>query len=227
MAKKMKKKRKIKWIPLLIFLLLLILMFFLVSFFMNVRIQNIYVHNNKILTDQEIIELAGIQEYPSFLKSSTTKMENEVKKNPYIKSVEIKRGFIATIHINIEEYDLLFVKESDGKVVVDINKEILVEDKISGIPILLNFVPDTVYGNFIKEMKNVAEDIKDKIAQIEYTPNDYDKSRFLLYMNDGNKVYVTITRFQLINKYNDIYPTLEGKKGILYLDSGNHFEIKN
>ena len=25
---------------------------------------------------------------------------------------------------------------------------------------------------------------------------------------------------------NDINPTLEGKKGILYLDSGNHFEIK-
>lgn len=227
MAKKMKKKRKIKWIPLLIFLVLLILMFFLVSFFMSVRIQNIYVHNNKILTDQAIIELAGIQEYPSFLKSSTTKIENAIKKNPYIKNVEVKRGLIASIHINIEEYDLLFVKESDGKVVVDINKEISVDDKVSGIPILLNFVPDTVYGNFIKEMKNVKFDIKDKIAQIEYTPNDYDKSRFLLYMNDGNKVYVTITRFYLINKYNDIYPTLDGKKGILYLDSGNHFEIKN
>ena len=76
-------------------------------------------------------------------------------------------------------------------------------------------------------MKKVKPEIKDKISQIEYTPNDYDKQRFLLYMNDGNKVYVTITRFNLINKYNDIYPTLGGKKGILYLDSGNHFEIKN
>ena len=33
--------------------------------------------------------------------------------------------------------------------------------------------------------------------------------------------------FNLINKYNDIYPTLDNKKGILYLDSGNHFEIKS
>lgn len=226
MAKKMKKKRKIKWIPLLMFLLFIILMFFLVSFFMNVSIQNIYINNNKVLSDQQIIELAGIQDYPSFLKSSTTKMENAIKKNPYIKNVEVKRGLIASIYINIEEYDLLFTKESDGKVVVDINKEISVEDKISGVPILLNYVPDTVYSDFIKEMKELSLDIKDKIAQIEYVPNDYDKSRFLLYMNDGNKVYVTISRFNLVNKYNDIYPTLEGKKGILYLDSGNHFEIK-
>ena len=30
----------------------------------------------------------------------------------------------------------------------------------------------------------------------------------------------------LFNNYNEIYPTLENKKGILHLDSGNHFEIK-
>ena len=49
----------------------------------------------------------------------------------------------------------------------------------------------------------------------------------MLYMIDGNYVYATLTRFDSVNYYNDIYPTLGGKKGILYLDSGNHFqEIK-
>ena len=49
----------------------------------------------------------------------------------------------------------------------------------------------------------------------------------MLYMVDGNYVYITLTKFDSINYYNEIYPTLEGKKGILYLDSGNHFvEVK-
>lgn len=227
MAKKIKKKRKIKFIPILMFSLLLILIFFLLSFIMRVKIKNIYVYDNKIISDQEIIELAKIEDYPSFLKISTSTIEKNIKKNPYIKSVKVKKDLIATINIYIEEYQLLFIKESDNKVVVDINKEISIDHKARGIPLLVNYVPDTVYSDFINEMKKVKPETKDKISQIEYAPDDYDKQRFLLYMNDGNKVYITITRFNLINKYNDIYPTLGGKKGILYLDSGNHFEIKN
>lgn len=226
MAKKIKKKTKVKLIPILIFLLLLIVCGFLVSFFMRVKIKNIYVYNNNLLSDQEIIELAGLENYPSFLQSSTTNIAKQVKKSPYIKEVKITKGLIATINIYVVEHNLLFIKESDGKIVVDTNMEISLDRKIIGIPILVNYVPDTVYDKFIEEMKKVTGDVKNKISHIEYKPNDYDKQRFLLYMNDGNSVYVTITRFNLINKYNEIYPTLDGKKGILYLDSGNHFEIK-
>ena len=75
-------------------------------------------------------------------------------------------------------------------------------------------------------MFKVDKDILGKISDIEYLPNEYDKDRFLLYMDDGNMVYVTLTKFDNINYYNDVLSQLEGHKGILYLDSGNHFEIK-
>ena len=45
-------------------------------------------------------------------------------------------------------------------------------------------------------------------------------------MNDNNEVYITISRVDLLNKYIDIVKKLNNKKGILYLDSGNYFEIK-
>jgi len=44
-------------------------------------------------------------------------------------------------------------------------------------------------------------------------------------MDDGNSVYMTITKFERLNYYNDVLPQLDGRKGILYLDSGNHFQI--
>ena len=226
MAKKIKKKTKLRLIPILLLLIIIVIGYFLVSFFMNVRIKNIYITGNKRLTDQEVIELAGIENYPSFAKTTINVMTKKIKKNPYVKDVKITKSLIATVNIELTEYNLLFVKEADNKVVVDVNKELTLEDEVVGIPILVNYVPDTIYEEFIKEMKNVNAKVKDKISHIEYQPNDYDKQRFLMYMNDGNEVYVTITRFNLINKYNEIYPTLEGRKGILYLDSGNHFEIK-
>ena len=45
-------------------------------------------------------------------------------------------------------------------------------------------------------------------------------------MNDGNLVYITLPKIAKINKYNSIYSGLEGKKGIIYLDSGDYVEVK-
>ena len=64
------------------------------------------------------------------------------------------------------------------------------------------------------------------INEIEYDKTAYDSERFLLTMNDGNTVYINISRLHLLNKYIDIVKKLDNKKGILYLDSGNYFEIK-
>ena len=80
-------------------------------------------------------------------------------------------------------------------------------------------------NSFLKKLNTIDRDILSKISEIEYTPNEYDKDLFLFYMNDGNYVYITTTRLLNINKYANVVEKLEGKKGILYLDSGNHFEI--
>jgi hypothetical protein len=72
----------------------------------------------------------------------------------------------------------------------------------------------------------VDSNILSHISEMEYKPTDLDKERFMFYMTDGNYVYITLSKISLINSYNEIYPTLEENKGILYLDSGNHFEIK-
>lgn len=93
------------------------------------------------------------------------------------------------------------------------------------VPVLLNYVPDTKREMFISCMQEVDPKILNQISEILYEPNDYDKDRFLLYMDDGNSVYLTLTKFEQINYYDEVLPQLEGKKGILYLDSGNHFEI--
>ena len=106
-------------------------------------------------------------------------------------------------------------------------EEVPLEEEIDlfRVPRLINYVPDNKYKSFIKGMAQIEEDILGKISDIEYKPNDYDKDRFLLYMDDGNMVYLTLTKFDMINYYNDVLSQLENRHGILYLDNGNHFQI--
>ena len=44
-------------------------------------------------------------------------------------------------------------------------------------------------------------------------------------MSDGNYVYLTLEKFEVIDNYVDIIKTFNNKKGILYLDSGEYFKI--
>ena len=104
------------------------------------------------------------------------------------------------------------------------NKSEVDLDEIS-VPRLNNHVPSDKYTSFVNGMMKIDKDIRKLVSDIIYEPNDEDKDRFRLLMSDGNTVYITLTKFKQINYYDEVIVKLGGKKGILYLDSGNHFEI--
>jgi cell division septal protein FtsQ len=227
MAKKLVKKRKIKLLPCLIVLLVLGGLSFVVYFFLKLPILNLIVENTTYLNDDYILELAEVKDYPSFWMSSTSNMERKLENSPYISEAKVERKFFHILVFNIDENKPLFINNINNTVVFSDKEEVSVSDRIDlfRIPRLINYVPDNKYQSFIKGMANIKKDILGKISDIEYQPNDYDKDRFLLYMDDGNMVYLTLTKFDMINYYNDVLSQLENRKGILYLDNGNHFQI--
>ena len=78
-------------------------------------------------------------------------------------------------------------------------------------------------------MSSVDKNILEQISEIKYEPNDKDDGRFLLSMVDGNYVYITINKINMMNSYMDIMLEMqrkfENKHGILYLDSGKYFKV--
>ncbi|MBE6153479.1 MAG: FtsQ-type POTRA domain-containing protein [Firmicutes bacterium] len=192
------------------------------------RIKNIYVIGNKYTKDYEIIELAKINNYPRFLSISSNEMERRIKTNPFIKEVDVKKKFGNQIYIYITEYNPLFYDRNNQKLILETNKDLVVEKMIDDIPTLINPVTDeSVYKNLITKFIKINDEVKQKISEINYIPNEVDKERFLFSMKDGNYVYITLTKIEEVNKYLDVLSTLNNKKGVLYLDSGNYFEILN
>ena len=228
MAKKIVKKRKIKLLPFLIVLLCFGGLFFAVYLLLHMPIKNLIVENTNYLSDDYILELAGVIDYPSFYLLSTSNIEEKLEESPYIDKATVTREFFFVLVINIEENKPLFINNTNSAVVFSNQEEVPVTQEIDlfRIPRLINYVPDNKYQAFIKAMSKVSKDILGKVSDIEYRPNDYDKDRFLLYMDDGNMVYLTLTKFDMLNYYNNVLSQLENKKGILYLDNGNHFQIK-
>ena len=217
-----KKKYKIKYQNIIICFFIVYLLYIVITNFINRSITNIYIINNSFLTDQEIIETAQIENYPSSFKNSTKKITDKLEENIYIKKANVYKKNQTEVYIEVEENTPLFYISSS-------NKTFLLDGtEVSGFinsPILINYVPDTIYEDFVLKMANVDKDILKKISEIEYNPNDVDDERFLLTMTDGNYVYLTLYKFNSINSYIDIIKNFENQKGILYLDSGEYFKV--
>lgn len=223
---KIKKKKRLKLIPFLLFVLVIAATFFLVDVLLDTRVENIIIKGNKIVTDQQIIDEAGLSNYPSFYKTTSYNIKKALEKNSFIKEVKIKRSFYHVITIEVSEYKVLLKKETTGKLVLENMNEVTTDQEIPyTVPRLVNDVPKNKYSKLLKNLLKVKRSVRSSISEFYYDPNEFDKDRFLLYMDDGNSVYLTLTKFRMINYYNDVLPQLDGKKGILYLDSGNHFQI--
>lgn len=222
--KKKKKKMKKDFIKFCLIILILFGISTLVYYGFGPNIKNIYVLDNNYLSDQEIIDLAGLNTYPNFYTTSSSSIKKKLKSNTLIKDVKIKKRLFNKIYIYVDEYEVLFYNQNTSKYVLENKKEVLLDGIV--VPTLINYVPDTKYNTFINKYILLDDKVKQKISEIKYDPNTIDEDRFFLYMNDGNYVYITLTKMELLNKYNEAITKVEGKKGTLYLDSGNYFEIR-
>ena len=221
------KVRKIKFLNIILCLLILYITYFIISNIINKKISNIYITGNNIISDKEIISTTNLEDYPSFVLTSYSKIKKLLLKNDYIKEVEVTKKGFGKIIINIKEKKILFKEKDTNKLVLEDKTKVDNIYSIDEVPILINTVDSSEYDYFIKKISKVDSNILLKISEIEYAKVDVDKQRFLLYMNDGNYVYITLSKIENLNKYEEIYNSLEGKKGIIYLDSGNYFEEVN
>lgn len=222
---KKEQKRKLNPKKVFSFLIVLFILVGVLVLVFSYNIKNIYITGNKNFSDQEIIDIAKLTNYPKFFLTFSNSIKNRLEKEPLIRSADVKKGIFGKIRIAITEYKILFYDSSLNYIILDGGESVSYDSKLFDVPTLISTNDFQYYDSFLNKMTEVEDDILAKISQIEYKPNDIDNERFLLYMDDGNYVYVTLLDFEAINNYNNIVPLLEGKRGILYLDSGNYFNI--
>lgn len=223
---KKKKRLKLRVNVVLKLLLFIGIVSALITYSLNLRIKNIYIVGNNTTKDVEIIEMAGIKDYPLVKNLKVKKIKNNINSLPLITNTKISINPFGKITIKVEETNILFFYKYNNKYITASNESI--EDKnYYGYPTLINFTPDTIFDKLVIGLTKVDYDIIRMINEIEYTPykssegNIIDDELFTLKMNDGNTVMIDIVNIKNLNKYETIYASLgmDQNKGIVYLDT--------
>jgi len=218
-----KTKRKLKLRNFFLLCSFLVLFFGIFFYMKNLPIRNIIILGNTYLSDQEIIEVAGIKHYPKLFEVRSKTIREDLLKLDYVSSVQVHKNLLGRITIEIIEEVPAFYNRNREKLVFLSGKEISSQE-LHGVPILINYVPDEIYERMLKCLNDTNYDVLKLISEIEYQPwksDDVmiDDTRFYLRMNDGNVVYVNLINWDKLNNYMTIYSTLGSSKGTLQLDS--------
>lgn len=222
---KKKVKKRFNFMKFISFIIVLFILYSLISFLLNIKTKNIVILNNNYYNDDVIIEESGIMNYPKFILLNTNKIKKKVESLELVDSVVVRKKINFILEITVNEKKILYYSKSNNNYKLS-DGSVYKSNEIYGIPTLINYIPSDIEEKFITKFNKIDSNIINLISEIEYSKTEFDSERFLLYMNDGNLVYITVNKVELLNKYLDIVKTLESKKGILYLDSGNYFEIK-
>lgn len=221
-----KKKRRlkiVKWTSLLVLIIAAITLFLLSPVF---NIKEIIVNNNNKISNEEIINLSGIQTNTNMFKFLKIKVKEQIKENPYIDDVSIHRHINGTIEINVIErvttYNIpkeeSFAYINNQGYILEINSEKMELPIIEGL-ITENIEP----GNrleltdlkklnvIIQIMKSAKENnIADKISSINVESDE----NFLIKMDGEMKTIHFGNSTRINDKIIKIVPVLEDNTGV-------------
>lgn len=229
MKEKKTKKRKIRFKGLLLIILIIYLLCTCIYYIYKMPVKNINIDGNYYLKDNYIIDYLDILD-KSIINISKKNIKNKLLELDLISKVEVKKNYFGKINIKIKEDKILFYNWNNKKIVLSSGKVIDYNKEYLGVPTLINYVPDTIYEEFIDKLNLIDRDTISLISEIEYSPSivnnkTVDDKRFLFRMNDGNTVYINTINIEKFNNYLEIYEVLVNKngntKGCLYLDSNS------
>lgn len=226
-SKKVKRKLKLQGVFIILGLGLVIVL--IGYYILTIPINNIVVNDQGILPTDEVIASLNLKDNASFLLTTTHAIKKNVLKNPLVHEVTVKKNLKGRIEIDIEEEKVLFYNSGTAKYVLANNKEVA-RSEVLGVPTLINYTPSDIAKDLNKKLSAIDENIIALISEIEYSPDikngiTIDENRFILRMNDGNRIFINIANFQKLNSYQKLYNTIgESVKGTFYLD-GNRPRI--
>lgn len=194
------------------------------------HVRTIHITGNKIMQDEEIIKLSGLEEETNIWKIKTEEIAGLISENPFVKEVEINRNLPSSLSINIVEHQIIAYLAKDGSFhpLLDSGQEVTLENRYQrgDAPLLINFSGDEMIQLISKQLQDLPVNILRLISEVHWTPEEENEYKVELFMNDGFIVKGSIRNLsEKMVAYPSIVSQLDSKeKGIIHLNVGAYFE---
>lgn len=179
------------------FIILFIILFFQSSMS---KISEIVVEGNELVSQDDIIQTAGVLSGDNFFTLRTGQVKQRLAKHPFIESVEVQKSFPGVLKVKIKEYRrVAFQLAADG------TKEVLLADgsalPVAGqaanvpmdMPILSGWLPDNpLKAKLCLALSQVPAQYLSDISEIRPDPSTAYEDKIKMYTRAQYEIYTTI-----------------------------------
>ena len=219
--KRRKRRDKQRRIQLSIFgiLIALIALIVLYMFTPISRIDQVHIKGTQHVDNSEVKKALNINKKTKIYTFSKGKAIAALKKNPYVKNVEIKRQFPNDIEVNVTEHQLVGLIEEKGKYYPVLGNDHILKDDNQKVhedaPVVSGF-SKAKRAKIIQALSEMKPNIRNAISEVEYADDKENRNQIKLFMKDNIQVLGNINTISDKLKY---YP--EMSKALERDDSGN------
>ena len=205
--KNKKKNKIIKVIVILVLFATAIALFMMSSVF---NIKQIIVTSNSKIKSQEIINLSTLTPGTNMFKTTNSMIKNNLKTNPYIEDVKIKRNINGTVTLDIQERKPTYMLKFTNSYVYINNQGYILEmsEKPLKLPILIGFQTPS------EEMKEGNRLIVDDLKKLEDAIKIMETAKSISMDN-------IITQIDITNSLNYILTISSEDKTVQFGDCSN------
>ncbi|WPK12043.1 FtsQ-type POTRA domain-containing protein [Lysinibacillus louembei] len=177
-------------------------------------------------------EQSGLNVGDSMWSFKENDIEARILKQDWVKAVTVKRKWLTTVSIQIEEWSKVAYIAKDSNFYPMLENGVILswQDKLVPIdaPIFLEFDDEKVRKRLLKELAKLNKEVLAMISQIKATPTATDPYAITLFMNDGYEVRAEITTLaSKLNHYPKIVAVIENteghEKGVIDIEVGEYY----
>lgn len=232
LREKRRKRTNFKFIFLIvIFLITLFLLLYFQSSYS--KIKKLEVIGADLVASEVYGEQSGLQTGDSMWGFKGKDIEEQFKKAHWVKDVQVKRKWLTTVQIKVDEWEKVAYLSLDQELYPllengDVFKEASELEPIDA-PLFLEFEDKKVRKRLLKELAKLDKTVLSMISQINSTPSSADPYAITLFMNDGYEVRAEATSLaEKLNYYPSIVAQIESEethsKGIIDIVVGSYYK---
>lgn len=183
------------------------------------RIDQVRIKGTQHVDNSEVKKALNINKKTKIYTFSKGKAIAKLKKNPYVKNVEINRQFPNDIEVKVTEYQLVGLIEEKGKYYPVLDNDHILKDDNQKIPEdapVISGFSQSKRAKIIQALSEMKTDIRSSISEVEYADDKENQNQIKLFMKDNIQVLGNISTISDKLKY---YP--EMSKALERDDSGN------
>ncbi|UTR15184.1 FtsQ-type POTRA domain-containing protein [Salipaludibacillus sp. LMS25] len=197
------------------------------------HVQNVKVNGNYFASSEWVISESRLEEGVSMWNLGVSGIVDRLTAHEAIKSVEVSREWLTTVHLDIEEYErIAYIFNGDGYDPVLITGDVYTNSSESDhlvpydAPVLRGFEDDDIRKEMVNELAETPSALLQRMSDIILEPTENDTYRLTILMNDGFTVSSTVRHFaQRIAPYPSVVEQLDPDvEGIVHMRMNPYFE---